>query len=128
MADLTATEIWFIEVYFKNHAGFGGSHLIPEIRTYMQQLVTGSYRILCSLIVKRILDLSPDKTQVKFMDYGLELYKAVERAQGDWEKQPIITISNLDRDQILIRSGRDFSGQPCTSGNSSTSSFGILCD
>jgi hypothetical protein len=108
MADLTATEIWFIKVYFKDHAGFSGSHLIPEIRTHMQHLVTGSYRILCSLIVKRVLDLSPDKTQVKFTDYGLELYKAVERAQGDWEKQPIIKISNLDRDQILIRSGETF--------------------
>ena len=47
------------------------------------------------LIERRFLNLSPDKQQVKLADYGIELYEAMERAQEDWEKQPIIKIQIL---------------------------------
>ena len=109
MADLTEKEFWLITVYFKNDRGFGGSHSLTDIHRHMQLLSCGdSEQLIRSLIAKKVLDLSPDKRQVKFTDYGLEMYTAMERAQKDWEKQPIVRISKLDRDQILIRAGETF--------------------
>jgi hypothetical protein len=109
MAELTEREFWLITVYFKHHRGFHGSHRINDIVMEMLQLSCGdSERIIHALIEKNVLNLSPDKWQVKFTDYGLEMYTAMERAQADWEKQPIIKVSNIDRDQILIRAGETF--------------------
>src|SRR5437867_4105606 len=109
MAELTEREFWLITVYFKHHGRFGGSHDIHRIVMEMLRLSCGdSERIVHALIDKNVLSLSPDKKQVKFTDYGLEMYTAMERAQKDWEKQPIIKVSNIDRDQILIRAGETF--------------------
>jgi hypothetical protein len=109
MAELTEREFWLIRVYFKHDRGFGGSHRIHDIVLKMMRLLCGdAERIIDSLIQKKVLSLSPDKQHVKFTDYGLELYTAMERAENDWEDQPIIRISNIDRDQILIRAGETF--------------------
>src|SRR5215475_9201942 len=109
MAELTPNEIWFIKVCFKNRRGLSGSHRITDIQTDMQYILRGdSLPTLHTLIKKKVLNLSPDERQVKFTDYGIELYKAMEREQEDWEKQSIIKISNLDREEILIRAGETF--------------------
>lgn len=109
MAELSEREFWLITVYFKHQHGFGGSHDINRIVHEMLGLSCGdAERIIHSLIDKNVLSQSPDKRQVKFTDYGLELYTAMERAQQDWEKQPIIKVSNIERDQILIRAGETF--------------------
>jgi hypothetical protein len=109
MAELTEREFWLITVYFKNYRGLGGSHLFTDIRTHMNILdCRDSEQLIRSLIIKKVLDLSPDKKRVKFTDYGIEMYTAMERAQKSWEDQPIIRISKLDRDQILIRAGETF--------------------
>ena len=108
MAELTERELWFITVY-KNHHGFSGSHSISDISREMLDLtVVDSEQIIHSLIAKNVLSLSPNKRRVKFTDYGVEIYTAIERAQRDWAKQPIIRISNIDRDQILIHAGETF--------------------
>jgi hypothetical protein len=62
-------------------------------------------QLLDSLIKKRVLSRSPDGYQVKFTDYGVELYHALDMAQNEWEKAPSIKISNLEKDEILIRVG-----------------------
>src|SRR5262245_52896149 len=68
----------------------------------MQYILRGDpLPTLHTLIKKKVLNL-------KFTDYGIELYKAMEREQEDWEKQSIIKISNLDREEILIRAGETF--------------------
>jgi hypothetical protein len=109
MAELTAREIRLIRVYFENHHGFSGAHLITDIQKHMLDIKFFEWQeVLCSLIEKKVLDLSPNKSQVKFTDFGLEIYRAIERAQRDWEKEPIIKVSKLDRDQTLIHAGETF--------------------
>jgi hypothetical protein len=109
MAELTEEEFWLITVYFKNHRGFAGSHRIPDITLYMMRLSCyDAEQIINSLVTKKVLSVSPDKQMVKFTDYGVELYTSMVSAQTKWENQPIIRISNVDRDQLLIRAGETF--------------------
>jgi len=109
MAELTDREFWFITVYFKNQRGFEGSHSINDIVIYMLRLGRpDAEQIIASLVDKKVLSLSPDERKVKFTDYGVELYTAMDRDQKEWEKQPIIKVSNIDRDQLLIQAGETF--------------------
>ena len=109
MTALTEREFWLITVYFGHRRGFAGSHRIQDIVFDMGRLHCGDAKqIIDSLVDKKVLSLSPDKQMVKFTDYGIELYSAMDGSQKEWENQPIIRISNIDRDQILIRAGETF--------------------
>jgi hypothetical protein len=109
MSELTQDEFWLINVYFRDFHGFNGAHRVHDIIREMQKLSCGNGRQLVeSLIKKQVLSLSPDGNQVKFTDYGLELYQALDTDQTAWEQSPIIKISNVDKDQILIRAGEAF--------------------
>ena len=105
---LTHDEFWLINVYFGSH-GFGHAHDLFDINVYMMRLACHNAETLVfSLIKKNILNLSPNGRQVKFTDYGLEVYRAMKHAQADWEKKPIIRVTNLEHDEILIRAGEAF--------------------
>src|SRR3989338_5314387 len=106
MSELTKDEFWLINVYFRQYRGSNGAHRVHDIVRAMQSLSCGNARqLLDSLIAKRVLSLSPDENQVKFTDYGLELYYALDAEQKAWEEAPVIKISNLVKDQILIQAG-----------------------
>lgn len=45
---------------------------------------------------------------MKFTDYGFELYQALDADQKAWAEAPIIEISNVAKDEILIRAGEAF--------------------
>lgn len=108
MSELTKDEIWFIDVYFKRR-GFYGSYDIIHVTLEMQRLSFGRTKeVIHSLVKKRVLSLSPDGRSVKFTDYGIELYRATAMAQAEWESQPIVKVSNIEHDQILIRAGETF--------------------
>jgi len=108
MPDLSEDEFWLIEVYFKEY-GFKSAHYINDIDVKMMRLSCyDAEERVRSLIKKNVLSLSPDGRQVKFTDYGLELYESMVHAQQDWAKQPIIRVSNLNHDQIIIRAGETF--------------------
>lgn len=109
MSELTKDEFWLINVYFPIHSGINGAHRVHDIVREMQSLSCGNAKqLLNSLIEKRVLSLSPDGNQVKFTDYGLELWYALDAEQKAWEETSIIKISNLEKDQILIRAGEAF--------------------
>ena len=109
MSELTKDEFWLINVYFRQYRGINGAHRVHDIVRAMQSLSCGNARqLLDSLIAKRVLSLSPDENQVKFTDYGLELYYALDAEQKAWEEAPVIKISNLVKDQILIQAGEAF--------------------
>jgi hypothetical protein len=108
MDELTRDEFWLIEVYFAQH-GFSAGHNISDVEFAMMQLECNNAEYLIqSLIKKKVLSLSPDGYKVKFTDYGFDLFNSMKRAQDDWEKQPIIRVTNLDHKQILIRAGEVF--------------------
>jgi hypothetical protein len=108
MSELTKDEFWFINVYFGNF-GFQGAHRVVDVIRTVQSLGFGSARqVFESLIKKQVLSLSPDGNQVKFTDYGLELHQALDTEQKAWEEAPIIKISNVEKDQILIHAGEAF--------------------
>lgn len=108
MAELTEREFWLITVYF-NRRGFPGPHRIHDVLWYMSGLdCCDAEQIINSLVTKKVLSFSPDKQMVKFTDYGVELYTAMDKAQKQWESQPIIRISTIDRDQLLIHAGETF--------------------
>ena len=75
MGELSKDEIWFIQVYFERR-GFYGAHNISDIDLHMMRIYSfhRSQDIISSLLKKRVLGISPDKTEVKFTDYGLELF------------------------------------------------------
>jgi hypothetical protein len=105
---LTHDEFWFINVYFGSH-GFKHSHDIMDINIYMMRLAChNTVSLIHSLIKKNILNQSPNGRQVKFTDYGIEVYLAMKHAQADWEKKPLIRVTNLEHDEILIHSGEGF--------------------
>lgn len=109
MAELTPRETWFIDVCFKRHYGFGGSPDILQIKSFMFKLSCGDAdTIVKSLLSKNVLSLSPDGRKVKFTDYGLSLYRSLQLAQDEWEKEPIILAPNLAEEQILVRAGKTF--------------------
>ena len=96
MAELTRDEFWLINVYFQQYAGINGAHRVHDIIRAMQNLSCGNARqLLDSLIEKQVLSRSPDGNQVKFTDYGLELYCAMDAEQNEWENAPVIKISAL---------------------------------
>lgn len=108
MAELTKDEFWLISVYFEGR-GFNQDHYIHDIEFEMMRLsFSETTQTIKSLVQKKVLSLSPDKYKVKFTDYGVELYQSMARSQKDWESQGVIKVSNLDRDQIIIRSGETF--------------------
>jgi hypothetical protein len=109
MSELSVEEFNFIHTYFGRYKGLPGSHRINEIERYMIDL--GGYGVkmlIDSLIEKKVLTLSPDGNMVKFTDYGLELLYSMTKSQEQWEKQNFIKVSNIERDQIFIRSGETF--------------------
>jgi hypothetical protein len=109
VAELTSREVWFIDVYFKHHHGFGGSHNINEMKHFMLPLLCGpADAIIKSLIAKKVLSVSPDGNKVKFTDHGLGLYRSLQSAQQEWEKQPVIRVNNLTKEQILVTAGETF--------------------
>lgn len=108
MAELSENEFWLIRVYFEKR-GFGIGHSISDITWYMMKhSCYDSENIIHSLIEKKVLGLSPNGAKIKFTDYGLELYNSVVKEQKEWEEQKIIKVSNIEHDQILIRSGETF--------------------
>lgn len=64
--------------------------------------------IIDALVKKRVLERSPDRHKVKFTDYGIELFRATQRAQKEWEAEPVARISTAERDQILVKAGETF--------------------
>lgn len=111
MAQLTQDEFWMIQVYFEHRFGFTGSHDIFDIDREMMRLHFFEGRqVIMSLIEKNVLSISPDRNKVKFTDYGIELFHSMLRAQEEWHAQPIVRVSDLERDQILVRAGETFKG------------------
>lgn len=111
MAELSQDEFWLIQVYFHHQVGLGGSHDISDVNFEMMRLQFFRARdVIGSLVDKNVLSLSPDGNKVKFTDYGIELFRSMLCAQKDWDAQPIVKVSNLDRGQILIRAGETFKG------------------
>ena len=108
IAELEEWELWMLQVYFQRY-GLLAPHDLSDIRHQMQLLsFSRTEGTLQSLIAKNVLSLSPDKRKVRLTDYGHELFRAAVAAQQDWESQPIITVSNLERDEVLIRAGKTF--------------------
>jgi hypothetical protein len=109
MSELTEKEFWFIRVSFKGGRFYPSDSVIAIAFDMLKyHSFGGAEEIINSLVEKKVLDASPDKRSIKFTDYGLELYNSMVRAQKEWEAQTIIKISNLDRDQVLIRAGETF--------------------
>jgi len=109
MSEITQDEFWFIKVYFRQYPGTNGAHSITDIRMRMLRLHCGnSLSLIESLIAKKVFSLSPDGLKIKFTDYGVELCAAMDADQKTWDQQRIIKISNLEKDQILIRAGETF--------------------
>jgi hypothetical protein len=109
VAELSKKEFNFIHAYFENRDLFG-SHRISLIKTLVRRIYS-SYdvqSIIGSLIEKNIFSLSPDGNSIKFTDYGIELLYSMTKAQEEWDKQKFIKVSNIERDQTLIRSGETF--------------------
>jgi hypothetical protein len=109
MSELSVKEFNFIHAYFRNRDHFG-SHRISLIRSSIR----GTYfsndveSIIGSLVGKNIFSLSPDGNSIKFTDYGIELWHSMTKDQEEWDKQYFIKVSNIERDQIFIRSGETF--------------------
>jgi hypothetical protein len=108
MSELTERELWMIEVYFRDY-GLTGSHDLLDLQRFLMRLGVADGRGLAmSLVQKNILSLSPDQRKVKFTDYGLEVYRGMKAAQDAWDRQPIVAVSSLTRDQIQVRAGEHF--------------------
>jgi hypothetical protein len=109
MTELTAREYNFLSLRFRR-GNIYGSHSIStlSIRMVQEDWFPSVDVVIESLIAKKVFDLSPDGYKVKFTDYGIELFTSMQKAQKDWDRQPIIKISHLNRDQILIRAGESF--------------------
>ena len=108
MAELNDGEYWFL-LMWSYHLGVGNPQDIPSLGFFMLRLSAPSPEpVIEALVRKRVLELSPDQRMVKFTDYGLELFRATQRSQKEWESQPIARISTADRDQILVRAGETF--------------------
>ena len=109
MSELSAKEFNFIYLYFRYRDNFG-SHQKGLIKA----IVGGTYSprdadsIIASLVRKNIFSISPDENSIKFTDYGLELLRSMAKAQEEWDKQEFIKVSNINRDQIFVRSGEAF--------------------
>jgi len=108
MSELTKQEFLFINVYF----GSERAHRVNDVLRRISEIGGGLAFLrreeFDSLIKKQVLCRSPDGKQVKFTDYGLELYQAFDAEQKAWEEAPVIKISNVEKDQILIRAGEAF--------------------
>lgn len=109
MSEISQDEFWFVKVYFRQYPGTNGAHSITDIQMRMLKLHCGNSRSLIeSLIAKKVFSLSLDGLKVKFTDYGVELYAAMDADQKTWDQQRIIKVSNLEKGQILIRAGETF--------------------
>lgn len=109
MSELSKKEFWLISVYFYHARGFGGSHSKHDIWHYMSGLCCyDADDIVESLVQKNVLSQSPDGYKVKFTDYGIELFNAMKKEQDSWDSKNIINISNIKKDEILIRAGERF--------------------
>jgi hypothetical protein len=108
MSELSKDEFWLIEVYFACR-GLDRAHRITDVSLDMRRLsFHNTEEVVRSLVRKQVLSLSPDGDNIKFTDYGIELYDSMLKAQEEWENQPIIKVSNISRDQVLIRAGETF--------------------
>ncbi len=108
ITDLTHDEYWLIRVYFAQR-GFGLSHYLIDIEIAMLHYRCDNVsELIRSLISKNVLNLSPDGRRVKFTDYGVELYQSMKHAQAEWDNQPLIRVSRIEKDEILIRAGEAF--------------------
>ncbi len=105
---LEQSELWVLDIYFRQY-GLHSAHDVGDIRHRLILLSFGETdAVLASLVSKKVLSVSPDQTKVRLTDYGAELYVASKAAEGDWEKRPIIRVSTLDRDEVVIRAGEMF--------------------
>jgi hypothetical protein len=108
IGELEEWELWVLRVYFERY-GLLAPHDKSDIWRYMRDLsFFKTEPTLQSLIDKKVLSLSPDNRKVRLTDYGLELFQAAVAAQGDWESRPVIKVSNLERDEVVIRAGETF--------------------
>ena len=108
VSELSGQEFGVIRKYFHN-IGSGGAYLLMDVwHAMVMSQDPKSRNVLEALIKKKVLDCSPDGLKVKFTDYGLELIGSKFSAQKNWDKQKFIKISNINRDEILIRFGETF--------------------
>ncbi|MGD1017721.1 MAG: hypothetical protein ABSA12_00230 [Verrucomicrobiia bacterium] len=109
MAELSKKEFWVVGVYFMKFMSWTMPHELVQVQIALARLhcETGD-QILQSLIDKNVLSLSPDGHMVRLTDYGAELYASMSHAQQEWESQPIIRVSNIQKDEILVRAGEHF--------------------
>ncbi len=108
MTELNEREYWFL-LMWSNHLGVGNPQRMTDLTMFMLRFSAPSPEpVVNALVTKRVLELSPDRSKVKFTDYGLELFRAMYQAQKHWDTEPVARISTADRDQILVKAGETF--------------------
>ncbi|MCJ7498339.1 MAG: hypothetical protein MUO78_09455 [candidate division Zixibacteria bacterium] len=110
MVELTPDEHWILKFGF-----YGCSNpfqprqkgrIVHELRPPVGR---DARPILKTLIEKKALSESPDKTYVRLTDYGHQIFKYFEEQQTDWNEQEVSKVDDANRDEILIRKGDFFS-------------------
>ncbi|MDP3024707.1 MAG: hypothetical protein Q8O10_04150 [candidate division Zixibacteria bacterium] len=111
MSELNADEhrllkLWFCQYanpFQRHQKGYIIAKLVPNIMTNARIVMEG-------LIQKKVLSESPDKAYICLTDFGYELYLHFEQKQRDWNEQEIVKVSDVEKDEILIRKGDIFRG------------------
>lgn len=108
MSDLSIGEFWFLRIYEKCFA-FSRDTKITDVEIAMIGLeFYDTKSIMNSLIEKKVLKLSERGQELGITKNGLEVYRAAKRIQEKWECHSISSISYIDSDELLIRSGERF--------------------
>ena len=108
MKTLTTEEFDLLRLYFDRH-GLTRPHSIAEIMMDMSRFYhrSAEYTIE-ALVAKNVLSKSPSGYEVRITDLGVEQYSAMLHAQDDWKAQPVIRVTNLQHDEILLKAGDEF--------------------
>ena len=108
MSDLSIGEFWFLRIYEKCF-GFSRETKITNVEIVMMELEFYDARsIMNSLIEKKVLKLSVRGQELGITKNGREVYGTAKNIQEKWECHPISSISYIDSDELLIRSGEKF--------------------
>jgi hypothetical protein len=76
--------------------------------------LTGDFQIIAHLqemVRRKILELSPDGTQIRATADGLEAFERFARRQTDWEAFEVEGVTKIDGGEFLIEAGHKYTGQ-----------------